>query len=106
MTPEPTTTGRGWRYAIGELPTNIKASPRYAELDYRESENGGRVIGGHLGDVWFCGYTITDDGTATLIDVELSSGIHDMTEDEARDVADQIVCESFASIGAETIEHS
>lgn len=87
-----------------EIAIDAEASPRYADLTHREAKQGGRVIGGDHGDLWFNGYKIRD-GHTVLIDPEIHT-THELDEDEANDLALDILQAAFNSIGVEAVEHS
>lgn len=87
-----------------ELSIPAQANRRFQDLTRKESEKGGRIIGGDLGDLRFQGYTVEDDRTV-LNSPELLTSIV-MDENEAANVAQSILDASFQSIGVETVEHS
>ncbi len=80
------------------------ANKRYSGLTLKESNVGGRVIGGDRGDLFFFGFHIEDQETV-LAAPELRTTLH-LEGDEINEVAREILMASFASIGAECVEHS
>jgi hypothetical protein len=88
-----------------------RANPRFADLTTKESERGGRVIGGDMADLRFLGYTLRDD--TTVLDcpelvtvVDLRGRKNPYTDEDLHSLAVQILSESYASIGIECVEHS
>lgn len=94
------------RYEIKqELTIPAKANPRYEDLSFTEyNRRGCRIIGGDLGDVEFSGFTVRESDTVLASPVLISS--LEFNEDEVFDIAQNVVMESFASIGVECVEHS
>lgn len=96
------------RYNI-DIPLTLPepANPRFADLTAKESDRGGRIIGGDHGDLRFNGYVV-EDGTTTLADPVLLTGLDcdDDTPEELHAMADEILKFSYASIGIECVEHS
>lgn len=88
-----------------ELSLPEQANPRFSGLSRRERDRGGRVIGGDKGDLYFSGYYVEDDKTV-LLDPELHTGYENLTEDEVNDYAQEVLNESYGSIGIETVTHS
>lgn len=98
-------------YEIDNLTLDAEANPRFAELSLseirRRDKNGwprGRCIGGDKGDLYFDGYTVAD-GQTKLYQPALETNL-ELTEDEAHDIATEVLQASFASIGIETVEHA
>lgn len=86
-----------------ELSLPVLANPRFASLSIKEEC---RIIGGDKGDLRFYGYTLDRDNDKTILDnPELITSL-DLTEDEANDIAVEVLMFSYASIGAETVEHN
>lgn len=88
-----------------ELSIPAVANKRYANLSIKETK--GRVIGGDRADLRFHGFHI--DGDKTVLDNPelVRVDLEDFDDQEqADDYAEEILLASFASIGAETIEHS
>lgn len=80
-----------------------KANQRFSELTWNEQENGGRVIGGDLGDLWFQGYEIK--GNATHLYKPALHTALDLNADDVLSVAWEILMNSYESIGVECVEH-
>lgn len=94
------------RYSVNqELSLPEEANPRFSDLSHKESEAGGRIIGGDKGDLCFSGYSV-ENGKTILYDPELLTSFGDLTDDEVNDYANEILMESYQSIGIETVEHS
>lgn len=90
------------RYSINhELSLPAEANPRYRDLAMREEI---RTIGGDKGDLEFQGYTIEDGKTILYLPVLVTT--LELNEDEAYEIAQTVLLESFESIGVETVEHS
>lgn len=93
------------RYRIErELSLPGLANSRYADLSMREMRRGYRVIGGDRGDLHFGGFTLDEGKTVLYKPVLVTS--HDLNEDEAYEMAEEILRFSYESIGLETVEHS
>ncbi len=82
------------------------ANPRYRDLSRRESDNGGRVIGGDLGDLEFYGYELDRDKDETILYGPVLVTQRKLSKKDANQIAYDILMESYASIGLETVEHS
>lgn len=96
------------RYPLNdEISVPGLADRRYAILSITEVERCGyRVIGGDLGDVYFEGFDLDHENNRTVLyNPVLVTGL-ELTVDEATVVAQDVVSESFESIGLETVEHS
>ena len=88
-----------------QLSIPARANPRFADLSAKESEKGGRIIGGDQGDLRFSGYTL--DGDRTIVDSPVLLTSHEgLSDDDVENIATAVLMESFQSIGAETLEHS
>jgi hypothetical protein len=83
-----------------ELDVDGEANPKRATLHPRETDYGGRVIGGDQGDLYFFGYTI-HPGRTVLVDPYLATRHKDLTQDEVDDIAKSILMEAYESIGIE-----
>jgi hypothetical protein len=95
------------RYAITEpMVLNGLASPRNAELSYYERNKVGcRILGGDKGDLHFDGYTLDEEeGTTTLDSPVLVTHFKGVTEDEAFNIATEIVAQAMDSVGMDAIE--
>ena len=68
---------------------------------YKDGSWGDIVIGGDKGDVHI-GYASSDEHGVFLDDVILRSGLEDLAEEEAREIAMDIILRSYESIGSET----
>ena len=94
-----------------ELSIPALANKKYQDLSLRELDrNGWRVIGGDQGDLYFKGFTLDEENNKTILynphlATELACA-DELTEDEIYDIAMDILMASYASIGAETVEHS
>ena len=83
------------------------ANRRYAILSITEMDRRGyRVIGGDLGDVRFEGFDLDDENGRTVLYNPVLSTTLELSLEEATAVAQNVVMESFESIGLETVEHS
>lgn len=93
------------KYPItAELSVPVKANKRYEDLSVVElTKRGYRLIGGDKGDLRFEGYTVHED-RSVLHNPILVTGLA-LTQEDANQIASDILAESFNSIGAETIEH-
>lgn len=89
------------------------ADKRYEGLTWKQQEVGYRTIGGDKGDVRITGFTLDTDGTTsepiTILDgvVLRHFGKDDgerLTDEEAHELAQEIVNFSFASIGFEAVQ--
>lgn len=87
-----------------ELSLPVEASRKHTDLTVKESETGGRTIGGDLGDLNFQGYFV-EPGKTVLFKPELLTTL-ELSDDEAYETAREVLFASFESIGAETVEHS
>lgn len=81
-----------------------EANLRYQDLSYSELKRGYRIIGGDQGDLHFDGFSI-ENGSTLLTNPRLSTTL-DLNQDEAWEIAYDILMFSFQSIGLETVEHS
>ena len=84
----------------------IPDTDKYSDLSSSESQVGYRVIGGDKGDLHFKGYTVNQDDNITELYKPVLRTSLDLNSDEAISVANQILSESFSSIGWESIYHS
>lgn len=83
----------------------VEANPRFSDLTRKECDKG-RIIGGDQADLRFWGYTV-ERGRTMLTNPELIRGNFDgWTDDDVNNVASDILAAAYASIGAESIEHS
>lgn len=87
-----------------ELSLPALANPKYRDLTAKEFDNCGRIIGGDKGDVHFKGYTLEDG--KTILDAPILLTTLDLNPDEAQNIAEIVLQESFESIGVECVEHS
>jgi len=80
------------------------ANPSWAEVVRHEKRGGPgvRVIGGDQGDVYFDSFAV-EDGKTILSGAVLRTSHEDLDDDEAFAMADDVVCEAFASIGVECV---
>lgn len=93
------------KYTVGKLTLPEQAEPLYADLSLSEVRGDGhRTIGGDKGDLWFDGYTLENGETVLYKPVLVT--IHELSDDEVQDVAQEILQASYDSIGIETVEHS
>lgn len=76
------------------------------DLNRRESDEGGRVIGGDLGDLEFYGYTLDRDKETTTLYGPVLVTQRKLSKKDANQIAYDVLMESYASIGIETVEHS
>lgn len=95
-------------YAIpqGVLAVDGLASDRCADLTRKESERGGRVIGGDHGDLHFNGYGLDRPNNRTILHDPVLKTTWKLEQETAIAVAQQILKEAVASIGLEALEHS
>lgn len=97
-----------YRYEIRQpLTLPGLASERRADLwlDELDSARGCRVVGGDRGDLEFRGYWRREEQNVTEVcDPVLVTAFDDLSEQEAYDIATEILEQSFASIGLETLE--
>lgn len=91
-------------YKIGSLSFPWQANSRYSSLSSQELKRGYRVIGGDRGDIWFDGFGVDDSGTE-LAGVVLRTSL-ELTPEEQREIAVEIMEQAYDSIGAECVEHS
>mgnify|MGYP005858458331 CR=1 FL=1 len=96
-------------YSVGDMELEGEANTRYAdqtitEFTRQERQNNprGRVIGGDQGDLWFDSFEV-NDGKTTILDVELKTSHDDLTDDEAQNIATEILSNAFDSVGFEAI---
>jgi len=81
-----------------------EANPKHASLNRSELERGYRVIGGDRGDLHFEGYTV--ESGRTLLYKPVLVTMLGLEDEEAADIAQDILITSFESIGVECVEHS
>ena len=90
------------------------ANNRYADISISESRRADRtehgcprVIGGDKGDLGFYGYDVhVGENKTVLYKPVLITCIGGLNEDEVFDIAEEILMNSFESVGIETVEHS
>jgi hypothetical protein len=88
-------------YQINEIYLEDEAPERYENLSLTERDRGGRVIGGDKGDLWFEGYYV-ENGKTFLINPTLETTLN-LTDDNAQEVAMEVLSESYDSIGIEAV---
>jgi len=96
-------------YINSELTLPEKANLRFSdpstgELDRAEKRGGPgiREIGGDRGDVYFDSFSVSKDKTH-LHGAVLRTSYEYFTDEEAAEIAQDIVNESYESIGVETV---
>lgn len=105
-----TTNDNGMTYYEFDVEQEIslpeEANCRYEDLNMREIDSAHecRVIGGDKGDLHFFGFIVAD-GKTVLDSPVLFSGYNDLTDEEAFNIAEEILWASYESIGIETVEH-
>lgn len=86
-----------------ELGIPAEANRRFENLSFSEvNKRGYRVIGGDKGDLHHQGYTVENDRTILYKPV-LSTTYDDLTEDEANEIAQEILDFAFNSLGVECV---
>ena len=93
------------RLVTTELSIPVEANQRFSTLTRKECDKG-RIIGGDLGDLRFWGFTTQKDRTVLVNPESLRDDFEGWTNDEINNLAQSILDASYASIGAECIEHS
>ena len=83
------------------------ADKKYKDLsNYELKRRGFRVIGGDLGDLQFSGYTLDKENNRTILNDPYLVTSCEFSEERQYEVAQDILMNSFESIGLETLEHS
>lgn len=94
------------RYEIKEeLFLYGEANQRYADLTLQEVRHrGARRIGGDRGDLEFMGFTLKK-GKTFLSDPVVVTTLEGLSDEEALEIAWEILLGSFESIGLECVQH-
>lgn len=87
-----------------ELSIPAEAPANRADLTFTEITRGYRVIGGDRGDLQFDGYTVGFGRTVLYKPVLVTT--LDLSDEEAAEIAKEILMFSYESIGVESVTHS